>query len=683
MLTLTSTNDSSKEEEHERFEQTQGKLGGQIFLRFLQSVWALILLQKLRLIFFLHTTLIVQIYDLKHRTVLCQALGIQLVPLAKTEQGTLIPVSLPPSGPNTGKRPIRILARKPSELFIHDTKGVLQLMLDSDRLICLNDIDGECSYSAGRELLKNLRLGKSKKSSNLVWYNHFFDESMNDGVGEYPAFIFFPSYTLVDGVTPFSGFRYVPGHTPGSFYLEAPPQSDLREDLCRIVPVQLQRKSVDAGLYLKKIKQSCEAVSVMLGDQYYGCYFKDRWCAINRLPMSRDRHLYELFGVSNFDLGMSDDSLRTFRPFNNIQFKTLQRARFDPECKDISRSVQLFLPHLPWYIAKKISGVFSYTRQCFEKEMKEYMRTRALGRTPKKDPEAEAIRTYYVHFNELEVDLVGTDIVTDIQHGKLETRRSMWHVKFSILNDDKTVRLIGPLPAPLRRADRPTGPTYKIEVCPDPNRVDENKADGILGVTHTIPLEHLTYTSPTPRSLCIINKRKSDNQSAHLAHGSVWCCGIKIDLIINEYGQVDLKCSYVDTAQFNGRFPKDRFSVALLTEVDISHDRLVEVAVGVFEESFFDYSKLSKNCIAYMDMLAMRLTHYRVNRLPGFDLKGRKFEEKVFTEQERDEIQNSIIHYGNVQARMYDFHSKSRLDKLIHQVSRRGVDGHVVLLNAQ
>lgn len=164
----------------------------------------------------------------------------------------------------------------------------------------------------------------------------------------------------------------------------------------------------------------------------------------------------------------------------------------------------------------------------------------------------------------------------------------------------------------------------------------------------------------------------------------MWCRGIKIDLIINEYDQVDLKFSYVESAVFKDTFmDKDKYNVGVLTEVDISHDRLVEVAVGVFEESFFDYSTLSKNCIAYMDMLAMRLTHYRVNRLPGFDVKGRKLEDYVFTEQERDEIQKSLNHYWNVQARMSDFHSKSRLDKLIHQVSRRGVEGHAVLLNAQ
>ncbi|KAG0195963.1 hypothetical protein BGX28_000324 [Mortierella sp. GBA30] len=222
-------------------------------------------------------------------------------------------------------------------------------------------------------------------------------------------------------------------------------------------------------------------------------------------------------------------------------------------------------------------------------------------------------------------------------------------------------------------------------MSPDLHSVDEHKADGVLGITNIIPLEPLTYNSATPQSLCIINKRNSDVQSCYLAHGSVWCRGIKIDLIINEYGQVDLKCSYVETAKFIHQFMNDKYdkyNVEVLTEVDISHDRLVEVAVGVFEESFFDYSTLSKNCIAYMDMLAMRLTHYRVDRLPGFDVKGRKLGD-VFTEQERDEIQKSLNHYWNVQARMSNFHSKSRLDKLIHQVSRRGVDGHAVLLNAQ
>ena len=163
----------------------------------------------------------------------------------------------------------------------------------------------------------------------------------------------------------------------------------------------------------------------------------------------------------------------------------------------------------------------------------------------------------------------------------------------------------------------------------------------------------------------------------------MWCRGIKIDLIINKYDQVDLKCSYVEPADFHDKFMNNKYDVGVLTEVDISHDRLVEVAVGVFEESFFDYSTLSKNCIAYMDMLAMRLSHFRVNRLPGFDIKDRKFEDYVFTEQERDEIQKSLNHYWNVQARMSAFHSKSRLDKLIHQVSRRGVEGHAVLLNAQ
>lgn len=370
---------------------------------------------------FLHTTLIVKI-DLQHRAVVYEAMGIQLVPLAKSEQGELIPVSLPRHEPITGKRPIRAHGVKPSELFIYGRRGVLQLMLDSDRLICSNDIDGKHFFSVGSELLKNLRLGKSKKSSNLVCYHHFCDE-MKDGVGTAPAtaFIFFPSDTLVDGVTPFSGFRYVPDDTPASFHLEAPPQSDLRQDIFGIGPVQLRRKPVDVGLYSKKVKQSCEAVSVMLGDEYYSCYLKDRWCAINRLPASRDPQHCELFGVPNFNLGMSDDSLRTFRPFNNIQFKTLQRARFDPDCKDISRSVQLFLPHLPWHIAKHISSVFSYKRQCLEKVLEESMRTRPFGPIPEQNPRMGK-RSYYVHFNELEVDLVGIDVVTDIQHGKVETR---------------------------------------------------------------------------------------------------------------------------------------------------------------------------------------------------------------------------------------------------------------------
>ncbi|KAF9272112.1 hypothetical protein BGZ88_005201 [Linnemannia elongata] len=577
MLTTTTTHDSLDDEDCKDFEQTQIKI------------------------------------DLQYRAMVYEAMGIRLVPLAKTEQGELTPVSLLQHEPITGKRPIRAHGMKPSELFIHDRRGVLQLMLDSDRLICSNDIDGERYFSVGNELLEKLRLGTSKKSSNLVCYHLFCDE-IKGGVGTGPAtaFIFYPSDTLVDGVTPFSGFRYVPDDTPASFHLEAPPQRDLREDIFGIGPVQLLRKPVDVELYSKKVKQSCEAVLEMLGDEDYSCYLKDRWCAINRLPPSRDQQHCELFGVPNFNLGMSDDSLRTFRPFNNIQFKTLQKARFDPD----------------W-----------------------------------------ANRSYYVHFNELEVDLVGIDTVADIQHGKVET--------------SKTMRLIGPLPAPLRRAERPTGPTYKIEMSPDLNSVDEHKADGILGITNIIPLEPLTYNSPTPQSLCIINKRNSDNQSCYLAHGSVWCRGIKIDLIINKYDQVDLKCSYVEPAEFHDKFMNKKYNVGVLTEVDISHDRLVEVAVGVFEESFSDYRTLSKNCIAYMDMLAMRLSHYRVNRLPGFDVNGRKFEDYVFTEKERDEIQKSLNHYWNVQARMSAFHSKSRLDKLIHQVSRRGVEGHAVLLNAQ
>ncbi|KAF9323063.1 hypothetical protein BG006_001795 [Podila minutissima] len=257
----------------------------------------------------------------------------------------------------------------------------------------------------------------------------------------------------------------------------------------------------------------------------------------------------------------------------------------------------------------------------------------------------------------------------------------MRHVKFSLIDGTDTVPLAGPLPASLAVFNSATGPLYKLQVCRKLEHFDKDRDKGSLDIMFYVDLEPPMPAIPNSHSLCIINKCKS-SQSTYLAHGSVWCCGVKIDLIINCYKEVDIKLSYVNVEDFKSRFvDSGRYTVAVLADVDISHDRLVEIAVGVFEESFFEYRITSKNCLAYMETLARRLVHFRRGRLPGCDIVRRL--NSGVTEQERDELQNCINHYLNVDYRISAFHTKSWRERFVHWISRRGVEGNVVLVNPQ
>ncbi|KAG0196275.1 hypothetical protein BGX33_001853, partial [Mortierella sp. NVP41] len=389
------------------------------------------------------------------------------------------------------------MAMEPSRLFIHDTLGVLELMWNTDRSICVSVSGDQAMLSASRKLRKQLLLGESECLSNLSVYQYFDDERLNDGTGEYDTFVLFPLYTKEDGLTPFGGFRLEPDNTLKHFYLKEPQSGPSRSGITLPKPRGVQ---ISMELYRAGIKQSCEAVSRMFED-YYSCYFTDRWRNVHRLPTPQDRDFLVIHSVPNFDLGMSHESLETFRPFNNIQIKALQRARFDPNSQDVSRSVKLLLPHLPWNIVEEISDQFYHVRQVHEKALKKSQGRVALGPTPHRGYKFRACRRFYVHFNRREVDLICMDTASDFQDGEVETRFSLRHAKFSILDDTETVPLIGPLPAPLGIADSPTGPTYKIAVYEGLDNLDKDKADGILGVTNSVRREPLTQTSPTPQSL--------------------------------------------------------------------------------------------------------------------------------------------------------------------------------------
>ncbi|KAF9951863.1 hypothetical protein BGZ70_000811 [Mortierella alpina] len=440
------------------------------------------------------------------------------------------------------------------------------------------------------------------------------------------------------------------------------------------------------AFYWKTVKQPCEAVSRIF-ENYYDCYYKDRLHSIKRVPRpkpensaedrARVKHLpgikvfpMRVYPLTSFNTGMDAEELETFRPFNNIKIKTLQRAFFDPECEDITRSLKLFLPDLPWVLIEGISDDFPSIRDNLTKQLKGDRAHRS-----------RLFRRFRIHFHQREVDMICMSVIADFQRGKAQARYFLQHVKFVILDDRETVRFIGPLPAPRAYPCRLSEePAYRIEMVEGLD-LDKRRSAGVLGITRTVIFTPPTKSRPTPLSLCVINRSKT---KFHLGHGSVWCRGIKIDLILNNDNRVDLKFSAMDVATFTDKiFLKPEYNAAVLTEVRIELDRLVEIAVGVFEESFFNYSKLDKNCLSYMYTLAMRLSHYRCDRAPSMDFPQQSVYLGRYTVFQRDEYQASINHFVNVRMRMKVFQSKSKKEKIVHWVSRRGLDGDMVYLNPQ
>ncbi|KAG0211407.1 hypothetical protein BGX33_004346 [Mortierella sp. NVP41] len=556
----------------------------------------------------------------------------------------------------------------PSRIFIHETLGVLELMWNTDRSIYVSRSQGQPGFLASRKLQKQIALGNQDFLEGLSVYYRHDDENL----GEHPAIVVFP----------------LPGEDDKNLVrkieLDSADEAEgnLEDRAGNTLDAKKKRRALNdrkaaayANFFREKIKQSCEAVT-MLFEECHSGYFKERWYPIYRRETPGHQKSFVLCAVPNFDLGLSQESLEIFRPFNNIQFKILQKATFDSESHDLSRSIKLFLPHMTWNTVEDISEVFNADR-LFGK------RDNSLKRHLKSMGGVASDRRFYVYFDQLEVDLIRMDTNFEYANGRVQTRFSLHHVKFSILDDAETVPLIGPLPAPLGIVEDPSEPLYKLRVgvFTDLKDFNKNKADGILGITYSVLKEPLTPLSLTPQSLCILNKRKS-TQSSYLAHGSVWCCGVKIDLIINRYNEVDIKLSYVDIADFRSRFMESgRYNVAVLTDVDIKHDRLVEIAVGVFEESFFKYKITSKNCLAYMDTLARRLMHYRCNRLLRFDITTRM--NVGIMEKERDELQSAIKDFGQVYRRISAFQTKTRRERFLHWISRRGVEGNVIILNPQ
>ncbi|KAG0283977.1 hypothetical protein BGZ96_011671 [Linnemannia gamsii] len=437
--------------------------------------------------------------------------------------------------------------------------------------------------------------------------------------------------------------------------------------------------------YKERIKQPCEAVSRIFED-YYDCYYKDRLRNLKRVPRPKSQSSVKdrlrtshnpkpkafttrVFPLASLNIGMDAEELETFRPFNNIKIKTLQRAVFDPESRDVARSLKLFLPDLPWVFIEGVSDDFDERRGLLKTRLKDDQTIKQIQS-----------RRFHVHFHQTEVDLICMHIEVDYQRGKVQARFALQHVKFVILDNRETVRFIGPLPAPRGYARSLTTPTYKIEMFEDLD-LDKKKAAGILGITRGFVPKPLTRTSPTPLSLCVINRKKT---KFHLGHGSVWCRGIKIDLILNGDNKVDLKFSCMDVATFTKKlFDKDEYNVAILTEVCIEPDRMIEVAVGVFEESFSDYSMVDKNCLSYMYTLAMRLSQYRCDRAQRMEFPQQSVYEGRYTVEQRNEYQASLNHFLNVRLRMEAFQSKSIKEHLVHWVSRRGLDGDMVYLNSQ
>ncbi|KAF9899206.1 hypothetical protein EC991_009331 [Linnemannia zychae] len=568
---------------------------------------------------------------------------------------------------------IRTPTKTPSQLFINNSLGVLELMWSTDRSISISMENGNGYFSASRKLIKQIKLGNTEYTSNLAVYQRFQDETEDHR----SIIVFFLLLSEDDSVTPSHEISFVPAGqniAPETNNTSDDAQASTAES-SEAASERLNKNMLSEQYYNEKIKQPCEAV-MLLFENSYAEYFKERWRGVHRLDAQGSRNSFMIHTASNFSLGLSKETLENFRPFNNIQIKALQSASFDAGSHDVSRSIKLFLPHLPWNIVEDISDTIDNARSIGNN-------TRALKKALKaKTQEGHlAIENHFVYFNRIEVDLIQLAVIFKYEEGEWRISVSLQHVKFSILDDTKTVPLLGPLPAPLGFANDTLEPLYSIEVCQDLKDLNKNKANGALGISFSVNIEPWQQTLPTSQSLCIINKLKS-NQSSYIAHGSVWCCGVKIDLIINRYKEVDIKLSYVSVDEFQERYiDSGRYNVAVVSEVDISHDRLVEIAVGVFEESFFKYKITSKNCLAYMETLAKRLTSYRSNRLLRCNIVARP-DAKV-TEKERDELQNAINHYADIQSRISAFRKKSRWEAFIHWISRRGVDGNVLIVNAQ
>ncbi|KAF9080633.1 hypothetical protein BGX23_001877, partial [Mortierella sp. AD031] len=392
-----------------------------------------------------------------------------------------------------------------------------------------------------------------------------------DSYGEHDAFVLFPSYIEDNGLTPYAGFSI-------KFDDSRKGYSIFSKDTT--VPM-LEGAQGSVEFYRERVKQSCEAASRIFED-YYDCYFKDRLRTLKRVPRPKSQSSVKdrlrtsytpklktfptrVFPLTSFNIGMDAEELETFRPFNNIKFKTLQRAVFDPECRDVARSLKIFLPDLPWVFIEGISDDFHERREALKGNLKDDQARKKLQS-----------RRFHVHFRQYEVDLICTHIEADFQRGEKQARFALQHVKFVILDNRETVRFIGPLPAPRGYVRSLTQPTFKIEMFEGLD-LDKKKATGVLGITRTVVLKPLIRTWPTPLSLCVINRKKT---KLHLGHGSVWCRGIKIDLILNNDKEVDLKFSAMDVGTFTKKlFCSGEYNVAILTEVRIEPDRLIEVAV--------------------------------------------------------------------------------------------------------
>ncbi|KAF9901004.1 hypothetical protein EC991_006620 [Linnemannia zychae] len=587
----------------------------------------------------------------------------------------VIAVSQPSEGPIPEKLFYYAVEQRSCPLFVDEKLGVLDLMSKIDRSAFMTDVDGKCEIFVSDVMRKQLE--RSKTLENITAYKHFLGENLIDSYGAHETSVVFPSYLEDDGMTPHAGIR-----------IELNDSSKAPQVIVKAIAVPiLEEAQVSEEFYKKRVKQPCEAASRIFED-YYDCYFQDRLRALKRVPRPKARSSVEdrlhtscnhkskpfparVFPLTTFNTGLDAEELETFRPFNNIKFKNLQRAIFDPECRDVARSLKLFLPDLPWVFIEGISGDFHERREYLKKNVK--------------DNQDQAIkmvrhRRFHIHFNQREVDLICTHTEADFQRGEVQARFALQHVKFVILDNRQTVRFIGPLPAPRGYTRISTKPKYTIEMFNDLD-LDKKKADGILGITRAVVLRPLKGTRPTPLSLCVINRKKTP---FHLGHGSVWCRGIKIDLILNKDDKVDLKFSCMDVDTFtNLIFLKKEYNTAILAEVHIEPERMIEVAVGVFEESFFNYNKLDKNCLSYMYTLAMRLSHYRWNRASRMDFPQQSVYSGRYTVEQRDEYQAAVNHFANVMFRMKAFQSKSKKEKVVHWVSRRGLDGDMIYLNSQ
>ncbi|KAF9323524.1 hypothetical protein BG006_001366 [Podila minutissima] len=558
----------------------------------------------------------------------------------------------------------------PSRFLINEKLGVLELMWSSDHSLTFSRSHGQFRVLMSRKLERQIGLGYLDNLDELsVYYRH--DE---ENLGECPVVVMFP---LVgeDGENLVQKIE-VDSTDEAEDTLEGR-TGDILNAKRRRPELNDEKAAAYATFFREKIKQPCEAVTTLL-EETHSRYFKERWHPIYRRETPGDQKSFMLRALPNYDLGLSQESLATFRPFNNIQFKILQKATFDSKSRDLSRSIKLFLPHMTWNTIEDISEVINQDRLSGKRDKSLKQQLQSMGGM-------FSTQHFYVYFDQLEVDLIRMNTNFTYVEGRVRTEFFLQHLKFSILDNTETVPLVGPLPAPLGIVEDTSEAFYEIHqaVFNDLKDFDKNKAAGVLNITYSVLKDPLIPTMSSPRSLCIINKCKSD-QSSYLAHGSVWCCGIKIDLIINRYKEVDVKLSNVAYADFKTRFMDNkRYNVAVLMDIDISTDRLVEIAVSVFEESFFKYKLTSKNCLAYMDTLARRLMHYRCDRLLRCDFGATTDRDGGFTERERNEMQSAIRHFGQVLRRISAFQKRTRLERFLHWVSRRGVDGNVIVLNPQ